>query len=160
MYTLAAGPVGPSPRCTGTPPLGTAPVPLQVALFQAPTPHHPGVPPQGAYPPGWAPMPHMGRPAQPYPNAYPPCTGHRTRLISWLHRAFRRSETAKPTSSWVGTFELCPFSLTVLAFDSRPRKFMTNRQRSVRSLHLTSRHCHALVAPTLVAFRTVYQGDG
>jgi len=93
-------------------------------------------------PGGWGPMPnYYPAPAQPYPTGYPSGHGHPT---SSTHRSTGHreedSETAKP-DKFTGRepLKLHPFIVScVMAFDSRPRKFATDRQRvSYATLYLS-----------------------
>jgi len=141
---------GPFPPMPPAQPAPMAPVPVPLAP--------PGAPPQAAYPPGWgAPMPPYGyAPTQPYPNAYPPVywPPYLPHFVAPQGSLDEDSETAKP-DKFTGRdpSKLRPFIVScVMAFDSRPRKFTTDRQRVSFAASYLSDIAMLWWQPTLVAF--------
>src|SRR5882724_5703454 len=114
------------------PPTQAAPVATPVAPPTAPptAPHQ-----HFSYPPGgWGQMPnHYLAPAQPYLISYPPgpWPPYQQYYAGPPGHGNEDSETAKPDKlTGREPSKLCPFIVScVMAFDSQPRKFATDRQR-------------------------------
>src|SRR5882724_9346811 len=171
------GPLPPMPSAQPAP-MAPAPVPLvpvappqafypapPVAPLQVIYPVPPGAPPamppqvvgQG-YPPGWgAPMPPYGHaPVQPYLNAYPPAywPPYLPHYAAPQGGFNEDSEMAKPDkfTGWDPS-KLHPFIVScVMAFDSRPCKFATDRQRVSFAVSYLSDIAMLWWQPTLVAY--------
>ena len=127
-----SGPLPPMPPMPPAPPAPFPVPPTPVAPQVAP----PAAPPQhvGYTPGSWGLMPNYYlAPAQPYPISYPPgpWPPYQQHYAGQYGHGDEDSETAKP-NKFTGRdpSKLRPFVVScIMAFDSRPRKFATDRQR-------------------------------
>src|SRR5882724_3289709 len=117
----------PTQPATSAPfPVPPTPVVPQVVLPAVPPPHF------GYTPGGWGHVPnHYPAPAQPYPVGYPPglWPPYQQYYAGPHGHGKEDSETAKPNkfTGWE-PLKLCPFIVScVMAFNSWPRKFATDR---------------------------------
>src|SRR5882724_9146027 len=129
---MQSGPPPPMPQAQPAPSAPFPMPPTPVAPLFAP----PAAPPQniGYAPGGWGPMPnYYPAPMQPYPISYPPgpWPPYQQNYTGPYGHGGEDSETAKPEkfTGWDPS-KLCPLVVSwIMAFDSRPRKFATDRQR-------------------------------
>src|SRR5882724_8578787 len=149
---------GPPPPMPPMPPAPLAPCPVPPAPV-APPVSLPVAPPQniGYAPGGWGPMPnYYPAPMQPYPIGYPPglWPPYQQNYMGPYVHGDEDSQTAKP-DKFTGRdpSKLCPFVVScIMAFNSRPRKFVTNRQRVSYAVSYLSDIAMLWWQPILVAF--------
>src|SRR5882724_11436564 len=156
MPTWSAVQLGPLPLM---PPTQAAPAATPVAPPMEPPMAPPTAPHQHfGYPPGrWGQMPnYYPAPAQPYPIGYPldPWPPYQQHYAGPQGHRAEDSETAKP-NKFTGQepSKLHPFIVScVMAFDSRPHKFATDRQRVSYAASYLSNIAMLWWQPILVVF--------
>src|SRR5882724_5295896 len=149
---------GPPPPMPPTQPAPSAPFPMPPAPV-APLFSPPAAPPQnvGYAPGGWGPMPnYYPAPAQPYPIGYPPgpWPPYQQNYTGPYGHGDEDSETIKP-DKFTGRdpSKLRPFVVScIMAFDSWPHKFATDRQRVSYAVSYLSDITMLWWQPILVAF--------
>src|SRR5882724_7777088 len=152
---VQSGPLPPMPQ---TQPAPSAPFPMPPAPV-APPFAPPAAPPQnvGYAPGGWGPMPNYYLvPVQPYPIGYPPgpWPPYQQNYTGPYGHGDEDSETAKPnkfTGRDLSKLRLFVVSC-IMAFDSWPCKFATDRQRVSYAVSYLSDIAMLWWQPILVAF--------